>query len=251
MEYNVKFPPSQYWYCTLIITVLATSVHCGTYLLVAMTFDRFYSIVRPHKAAAFNTIRRTKIIIFIVIASSIVCNIPHLFNSDHQGWQCIPHGEANTNVYGQMYYWFSLLIQFVIPFISLLNMNSVIIHKLRTRSIRKQSETDSRTSGSSDISSRKMSDTQIFIMLLIVTFWFLVLFTPAYTLFLYAILVDFQASPQAFAKYYLFYHIAQKLSFSNHGVNFLFYVISGEKFRTDLKNLILFPKQFQRNSSQN
>ena len=86
----MEFPPDQYWYCTVIITVLAMAMLCGTFLLVAMTFDRFYSIVRPHKAASFNTIRRTKIIISLVIVSSIVFNIPHLFTSDHQGCNVHP-----------------------------------------------------------------------------------------------------------------------------------------------------------------
>ena len=159
MEHNVEFPPNQYWYCTVIITVLAMAMLCGTFLLVAMTFDRFYSIIRPHKAASFNTIGRTQIIIYIVIVSSIVFNIPHLFTSDHQGWQCTPYGKANTNVYGQMFYWFSCIIEFVIPFVSLLTMNSVIIHKLRTRSILKEK------SGSEESLPKKTSDTQIFIML--------------------------------------------------------------------------------------
>ena len=135
MEHSVEFPPSQYWYCSVIITVLETAMLYGTFLLVAMTFDRFYSIIRPHKAASFNTIKRTKIVISLVIVSSIVFNIPHLFTSDHQGWQCLPYGKANRNVYGQMLCWFSCIVAFVIPFVSLLSMNSVIIHKLRTRSI--------------------------------------------------------------------------------------------------------------------
>ena len=242
MEHSVEFPPSQYWYCSVIVTVLETAMLCGTFLLVAMTFDRFYSIVRPHKAASFNTIKRTKIVISLVIVSSIVFNIPHLFTSDHQGWQCLPYGKANRNVYGQMFYWFSCIVAFVIPFVSLLSMNSVIIHKLRTRSILTKKE--SRKSGSTDMLPRKNSDTQVLIMLLIVTFGFLVLVTPA------LILIDFQASPQTFAGYFLFYSVAQKLRFSNHDVNFLFYVISGEKFRTDLKHLILIPLQFQKKNEE-
>ena len=172
MEHGVEFPPSQYWYCSVIITVLETAMLCGTFLLVAMTFDRFYSIIRPHKAASFNTIRRTKIIISLVIVSSIVFNIQHLFTSDHQGWQCLPYGKANRNVYGQMSYWFSCIVAFVIPFVSLLSMNSVIIHKLCTRSILTKKE--SRKSGSTDMLPRTNSDTQIVIMLLIVTFGFLI-----------------------------------------------------------------------------
>ena len=166
----------------VIITVLETAMLCSTFLLVAMTFDRFYSIIKPHKAASFNTIRRTKIIISLVIVSSIVFNIPHLFTSDHQGWQCLPYGKANRNVYGQMFYWVSCIVEFVIPFVSLLTMNSVIIHKLRIRSI--LTEKESKKSGRGDTVTRKSSDTQILIMLLIVTFGFLVLVTPAFILFL-------------------------------------------------------------------
>ena len=85
-------------------------------------------------------------------------------------------------------------------------------------------------------------------MLLLVTFGFLILVTPAYVLFFYVILVDVRSSPEAFAGYYLFHNVAQKFRFSNHGVNFLFYVISGEKFRTDLKKLLPFRKS---NSERN
>ena len=54
--------------------------------------------------------------------------------------------------------------------------------------------------------------------------------------------VNFFLSPQAFAGYYLFYSVASKLQFTNYGINFFFYVISGKKFRTDL--LILFKYKF-------
>ena len=49
--------------------------------------------------------------------------------------------------------------------------------------------------------------------------------------------IDFTVSPKVFAAYHLFSNIAQKLHFTNHGINFFFYVISGQKFRTDLAKL--------------
>ena len=43
---------------------------------------------------------------------------------------------------GLFYYWLSFVIQFALPFISLLIMNSVIIHTLRNRTIlKKQGQT--------------------------------------------------------------------------------------------------------------
>ena len=75
-------------------------------------------------------------------------------------------------------------------------------------------------------------------MLLLVTFAFLILTTPGYLLFLFIMFVDFFKTPELLAGYYLFYSAAQKLHGTNHGINFFLYVISGEKFRTDLKNLL-------------
>ena len=211
-----------------------------------MTFERFYSIVRPHKAASFNTVGRAKITISFIILFSIVYNIPHLFISDNEGWQCTPFGKASATIIGQIFYWFSFIVEFALPFVLLLIMNSVIIHKLRTRSIVTQSQNPQ--SGGSDTRSGKNSGAQIFVMLLLVTFGFMILNIPAYTfyMYLYVIPVNFLSSPKAFAGYHLFYNIAQKIRFTNHGVNFLFYVISGERFRTDLKKLICLTRKFQR-----
>ena len=117
----------------------------------------------------------------------------------------------------EFFYLFSSIVGFALPFVLLFSMNSVIIHKLRTRSVVTQK--DGQESGKSG----KSSDTQIFIMLLLVTFGFLVLVTPAYILFPYVIIVDYLASSKEFARYYLFHNFAQKIRISNHGVNFLFY----------------------------
>ena len=98
-----------------------------------MTFDRFYSIIQPHKAASFNTVKRAKITISCIILFSITYNIPHLFISSIQGIQCLPYGDAMGKIYGKLYYWASFIINFALAFVLLLTMNSVIIYKLRKR----------------------------------------------------------------------------------------------------------------------
>ena len=133
MVHGVSLPPNQYWYCTLAITILFASFLCSTLLIVSMTFDRFYSIIRPHKAASFNTVKRAKVTIICIISFSILYNVPHLFVSDHNGWQCLPYGNALGKPYGEFYYWLSFTINFAVPFVSLLLMNSVIINKIRNR----------------------------------------------------------------------------------------------------------------------
>ena len=214
-----------------------------------MTFDRFYSIIRPHKAASFNTVKKAKTTIICIVIFSVIFNIPHWFISGNANWECLPYGGATGKLYGEIHYWLSFLVDFAMPFVLLLGMNSVIIHKLRTRSLATKSQNNDDHRHGNRESLSKNSDRQVFAILLLVTFGFLVLVTPAYSFFLYVMVVDFMASPKRFAEYYLFYNVAQKLRFTNHGINFFFYVISGKRFRTDLIKLFKFGKTTEKNTS--
>ena len=241
MVHNVQMPLGQYQHCTIATEAFFTTTLCSTLLIMSMTFDRFYSIIRPHKAASFNTVKRAKITIVCILMLGILYNVPHLFTSDHQEWQCLPYGKAIETTVGLLYYWLSFIIQFALPFFSLLIMNSVIIHTLRTRSILKKQGQGHITEGQGEIQGQgqniKSLDNQVYVILLLVTFGFLILTTPAYLFFLVYMVVNFMLSPKAFAGYYFFANFAQKLQFTNHGINFFLYVISGKKFRTDLANV--------------
>ena len=83
----------------------------------------------------------------------------------------------------------------------------------------------------------KSAERQIITMLLLLTFGFIILSTPPNILVVYINMTDVQENPQRFAGYFLFYQVGQKLYYLNYGINFVFYVLSGQKFRTDLVNL--------------
>ena len=231
-------PLGQYWYCSLNINMLFTAMLCSTLLILNMTFDRFYSIIRPHKAASFNTIKRAKITIACAVVISMVFNIPHWFVTVNDGWLCLPFGNKAimTRWYSQLYYWISFAVQYAIPFVSLLSMNGVIIHTLRNR-MKPVNEVQGHGRGQDRNSKIKSSEMQIYIILLLVTFGFLILTTPGYMFFLINLVYDFRKSPKVFAGYHLYTNAAQKMHYTNHGINFFLYVTSGQKFRTDLKNL--------------
>ena len=99
-----------------------------------MTFERFYSIIQPHKAASFNTVKRARITIACIFVFAYSYHSPHLFINGNNGRLCIPNRIANVNIYGAFFHWLSEVISFILPFVSLLTMNSVIIHTLRKRS---------------------------------------------------------------------------------------------------------------------
>ena len=229
----MDFPPNQRWYCSMNFTVLAAANMCSSLTVVSMTFERFYSIIRPHKAASFNTVKRAKITIVCIVTLCILYNSPQMFFSDTIGRVCYLN-YRNTLHY--LYYSLFLIIGFAFPFISLLIMNSFIIHTLRCRS--KSANTASHGQSEDQHAKDKNPERQIYTMLLLVTFGFLTLTTPAYALVLY---INFYKgnTPYYYAGYHLFYQVALKLFYSNNGINFFLYVISGQKFQEDLKKLFM------------
>ena len=232
-------PPGQVWYCRIYPWFNFTCFLCSTLLVIAMTFDRSYSIIMPHKAASFNTIKKAKITAMCIAIASTTYNIPHLFLTSNVNWECVPYGYARGKPLGEFYYWFSLIIHFALPFVLLLGMNSFIIHKRCTRTIVNQELTQGRNSKHCEGSTfkTKNSELQVFAILLLVSFAFLILTTPAYMFFLFIMFFDFFKTPSLFAGYYLFYNVAHKMQLTKYGINFYLYVISGRKFRTDLRNL--------------
>ena len=199
-----------------------------------MTFEPFYSIIRPHKAAAFNTVKRAKITILFCIIISVIYNSPHAFITSDEAGQCVPYGEAMNLAIGQIYNWLSYTTNFVLPFCLLLTMNSFIIHLLRKKSMSNMMTSEGDNVGQFQM---KKSDRQIFFILLLVTFGFLILTTPAYSVLLYVNFADYTKTPYSFAQFQFSYSLAQKLYYTNYRINFYLYVISGKKFRTDLNSL--------------
>ena len=117
-------------------------------------------------------------------------------------------------------------------------MNSVIIHTLRKRLKLKLLETpvESQTEGQN--LKTKQTEKQIFTTLLIITFVLLALNNTTRALVFY---LNFYSANTAY--YYvglhLFYQMGGKSFCSNHGINFFLYVMSGQKFRKDLKDLFV------------
>ena len=93
MAHDIDLALSQLWFCRAICTILFTSSMCSTLFTLSMTFERFYSIIRPHKAASFNTAKKAKIIIGCIVIFSIGYNFPLWFLSSQVGeskkLQCI------------------------------------------------------------------------------------------------------------------------------------------------------------------
>ena len=243
--FNIKIPPDPETFCTVSMIVLSAATDSSTWFILSMTFERFYSIVRPHKAASFNTVYKARIIILCIVVISALYSVPHFFMTRRDGTICIPFAKGTDHFAGKLYYWTGQIVGFGFPFIALLTMNTVIIHTLRKRStlLLTRSETldeghnQGQGQGQCHSSKMKSSEKQIIIMLLLVTFGFLILMSPTYGMTFYTLFVDFSKSPKLYAGFILFMSIGQKTFYTNFGINFYLYVISGSKFRSDLLKL--------------
>ena len=161
----------------------------------------------------------------VLFLFSIIYNLSHLFTTAVDGRTCKHYLKYLHLLHVQVYYWLSLFIQFALPFLSLLIRNSVIIRTLRTRSM----ATNTRSEGQCQTFKVKSQEKQIYIMLLLVT--------PTYIVIYYVSFWNYQASAQDLALYYLLYNVAQKTYYTNYANNFFLYVISGQKFWSDLVGL--------------
>ena len=101
----------------------------STFLVVAMTIDKYIAIKWPHKAATYSTPKRAKMIAITVYVCTFVFNIPHFFLSSVIGGQCFNFGISS--VFSKMYSWLSFILNAKILFTLLIYMNFVIVKAVR------------------------------------------------------------------------------------------------------------------------
>ena len=114
-----------YWTCQVLLVPFFGSSMSSAFFILIMTFERFYSIIRPHKAVSYNTLKRAKIAIVCIVVFCMTFNIPRLFLSKMEGLKCLPYGQRST-FWSQLYFYTEMIASFIFPFISLVSMNSVI-----------------------------------------------------------------------------------------------------------------------------
>ena len=149
-----------------------------------------------------------------------------------------------------IYSWFSFVINAIIPFSMLIYMNFVIVKTVRhsskmfgengttTRAHDRQVSTVAITKGMElRHKAMKNSESQLTIMLLLVTTLFLILSVAVYVRIVFVTLIK-RDSPKIYASTIFFYQISYKLFNTNFGINFFLYCLSGRKFRNDLKDIL-------------
>ena len=220
----------------------------GSLTIVALTFDKFFAIRFPHKSASFNTPRRAKIVVTIIVIFSVTFNLPQFYVTMLIDGVCMPY--ARDDIWNQIFMFVSFVFNAVGIFGALIIMNGFIISAVRGRKKLLQNMGDGDKPSSLKSKHQRSTERQITIMLLLVSFLYLVLIGPGFIHFLNWLVVPPDRDPLTYANFVLSYNVCQKLFFTNNSINFFLYCISGQKFRNDLLSLFRCHRKSAKNGGE-
>ena len=258
--------------CKMSGYLMSCSNVSGTMLLVTLTFDRFLAICYPLKARVYCTSKRSWIIAASVVLLCCLYSVPNIFMTGFyktpNGETCLLLAETSIDLFAKIYSSMNIIIIVIVPFVCLLVLNLRIIMVIRQRhkpfedeelrrvgggQDRKRSSVAmsfdvnprivvmrSSSSGNvlNDVSKRKDTDRQLTVMLLFVTFAYIILTAPQYTRQLLLLFFDPYSGSVDYALFAFLSVFFQRLFFINYAINFYLYCLVGSKFRRDLCQLL-------------
>lgn len=267
--------------CGVVSFLNAWASVSSNYLIVAMTIDRLIAVIFPLKTHTWCTRRRSNITTATISLTSAVFAIPSLFCSlkvvKHEGYSTCFSPDHESYTFVDIYKFCFIFVRSLIPFVSILCMNCIIIGTLHKRKIwmRHGNATNitmkpvlpKSTQGTEldlevppllkgnhidmDNSNKphaqrqwehhsshfKRKDSQLVVMLLLVSFTLLALTLPQSVRHVTYRYVDMMASPQDYATFIFVAYFSYILVSFNHAINLYLYCIVGKRFRNDIKKL--------------
>ena len=232
--------PLYLYECKYLSWIFHSFQQTGVLLIIFMTTDRLIAIKCPLKARVMCTPKRARISGVVIFLFSVIFNTPYIMYSDvnTNGKLCVSF--TMQTWFDWAYSWLNMCLNCFFPFIILMTMNCVIIAAMRHRVRSQRKEQRGGTEEENKIKFAKTASvtSQLTVMLLAVTFAFLILTLPQYMRYITYIYKPFKQNPWDYALYVLAAHGSNKMYFTNNAVNFFLYSIGGSKFRRDLKRTL-------------
>ncbi len=201
----------------------------GAYTIVLMTFDRFCAIVYPHITKMQCT--KKKVIqstcLNILVVSLFYVPLIFITEKAETTSKSFCSKYLYQDWYIQLYSVLQIIIYPAVAVIALFCMNISIIVSLKKSNV---------TSTMSE-ETRRGQQRQVTMMLLLVSFTFMLLLLPFEIRNLVLILYKPEKTVAEVAKGVFIFQLTFEMMMFNHVINFYLYLISGSKFRNDLKTL--------------
>ncbi|KAK2157048.1 hypothetical protein LSH36_200g04073 [Paralvinella palmiformis] len=222
--------------CKITIFMFMLASHMSAWLIVLVTMDRFIAVRFPFRAVQICTTKRSALATAILLCVLVLYNAHllwtmHLHEFENGYKQCAPQiGDAFMN--GPFNY-IRLASYTLVPFTLVITMNiGIIVGICRTSAHSLIGDTSShlKLKGSTCTKNAQQNKYQVTIMLLVVSFSWLLLTLP-YTV-MSLINFDYSTS-RTRAVAFLLKTISFLLMYLNHSCNFFLYCLAGKKFRTE------------------
>ena len=223
--------------CKLFEFLLLVLGHSSSWLIASLTVERTFCTYFPHKVKTMCRPKTGYVVVGLILGFISALNIHELigfeYQENQQGTNVTRCGFVNVRYKNFMMYYFSWIefsLYFLLPVIVIITCNSATVIKIFR---------NSNTSGMAralDLN-RKKRNRHLLVITLLVSFTFLISISPVT---LYSTL-----KPYLFEDADYFFSSTQTedivstivyhLGFLNHAINFFLYILSGERFRKDLK----------------
>lgn len=224
------------WSCKLVNVLGSTISDFSGWLIIAVTAERFLAVCYPLKAPMVCSRHRAYAIVLILLAFHFLVNM-HLFWTTQLTYtvmcggiitvRCDP-AEAYSYLVRDVWPWVDAFMYSFIPFAVILVLNALIIRKV----LISRRNRDSHLCRGSSSSSAKESSARMSVMLLTVSFAFLVTTLPLNITLIVTNSMEFSTDGKNKMK--LGRAVTELLMYVNHSMNFFLYCATGQKFRQEL-----------------
>lgn len=259
--------PREYanWSCKTIVLFTFTVSDFSVWLLVAVTVERYLAVSRPLRVPTQCTRQRTVIVILGLFALALAVNVHFAWTIHVQSHELMTNNGSNVtipkcearqeHVHLVKTVWpcLDFICYFCFPFVAIAVLNSLIIHQVVKARRRRGSMSGSsgtsicggggqklRSTGTPFCSPDEIgANTKLAIMLMTVSFTFLLLALPLNSLII--IMAVLNTDPDDLPKVLAFdlaRTVLQLLMYTNHAVNFYLYCATGQKFRRQLYSVV-------------
>ncbi|WAQ98897.1 FMAR-like protein [Mya arenaria] len=247
--------------CKLDMFLTYLLVQLSPWVLVMITVERAYSVIKPHLVRVVFTRRRTLISLAVcivclsVVDSHLLYGYKLIFIKEAGDIHCQPRSEAYKNVMFNIFMKIDFAFAFAIPCCCLLTGNLIIIAKLRFS--RHMQATTCNERGMSTAKRRRNrlshSLSQWTRTTVVINVFFVMLMLPSVAFGIgqvYWFPIE-EITPAKRANIHLISEITFMLMYTNNAINFVLYILLGSKFRSDLMNMCFSKRDHLRSTNGN
>ena len=229
-------------WCKMAYFLSFLASHASSWLIVALTAERTFCTYFPHKTKSVCVPRTGYIVVGTIIGVLLLMNVHLLYAVQKSDVKvnntlstiCEIDVPGYETVYATIFAWVDFGVYFLLPvsFIVIANC-ATVVGVLKTNAL---------TAALTAVNSNRMKrNRSLLIITLLVSCAFVIFLSPVMILGvvmpdLYENTAFFQAEDNSIV--YLIETILSNWAYLNHAVNFFLYILSGERFRQEFKNLI-------------